>query len=336
MEEIKLTDYLNDLICNAYSANFMVLQQSKIARPDTDQMVFTASDIFKEKSFFEEYENSVLDAMVEFRNEVFNDIDGQLKKFDLDTLYVNNTTSLIDYFNERSKNKLSYEKIFPSKRKFNYKNIDIIRDEITNGQFNSDEDKISVIYIFNQFIDFYEDYKTWITDTELIQAIKDDIGQYGNKTFSYGNPDNPNIVNLDKSFIVSLFEDISQKLSVSHPELFKKPSKKQKEPQSEDALMLEAATEYLYSFYDLFNDRFEYANLPYVKNKEGLIGLAKKIFVSKPKDSKLVIDKIYAHKNELNDLARVLEYFPELAAEREKVQSFINEHSLNNEKILNN
>lgn len=336
MENISIADFLNDLLCKAYSVNFMVLQQRKIAIPDTDQMVFTTEDIFRKKSFVEEYEQDVFDEMVRVRNEVFEDIDRQLEKFDLETLYKNNTNSLIDCYNEYSSVKISYEQVFSKKMGLDFTSLEIMHKIIENGQFKSDYEKSYVIYIFNKFLEFYEDLKTWITNTELIQAIEDDIGQYGNKTFSYKKPSNPNIFIMEKSFFEDLFNNISAKLSKSHPELFKKQSKKQRENLNETEQLLEISTDFLYSFYDLFSDRFEYANLPYIKNKEGVFGIIKKLLVSQPKNSKLVVDNVYVHKNELDDLARILEFFPELASEKEKVQSFIDEHSQNNEKTLKN
>lgn len=336
MEEIKLVDYLNDLVCKAYSLNYMVLQQRKIAIPDTDQMVFTTEDIFRKKSFVEEYEQDVFDEMVRIRNEVFEDINRQLEKFDLETLYKKNTSSLIDCYNEYSTVKISYEQVFPKKMGLDFTSLEIMSQIIKNGQFQSDYKKSYVIYVFNKFLEFYEDLKTWITNTELIQAIEDDIGRYGNKTFSYKKPSNPDIFIMEKSFFQDLFDNVSMKLSKSHPELFKKQSKKQKENLNETEQLLEISTDFLYSFYDLFSDRFEYANLPYIKNKEGVFGIIKKFIASQPKTPKFVVDKVYVHKSELNDLASILKFFPELAAEQEKVQSFIDEHSPNNKKTLNN
>lgn len=334
MDNINLNDYLSNLICNAYSANFMVLQQRKIAMPDTEQNIFTTDEIFKEKTFLENYEENVFDAMVQVRNELFESIDEQLEVLGVDVFYKNCLKNLIDFYNINSTKTLSYENLAPKSKNFDYETLHTITKELKKAQFKSDDDADLMIYLYNKFVSACDDYRTFVIDAELLQAIKNDIGQYGNKTLSFNKPDNANIIIMKKDFFENVFNDISLKLSNSYPKLFKKQSKKQKENLTDVDALNEMVADELYTCYGTLSYRFECANKPFLKNKEGLFGVIKKFIGSNQQKQQLFIDKIYVHRNELEDIISLIDYFPELKEEAQKFNKLIKENS-SEEKTLN-
>ena len=308
MEQLTFNDELQKLLNSAFSVNYMVLDNFRHVDPTNHQGTFLREDIFGPKSRKQEVYENLYHDYANIRNECFKYIQEYLDSFQYPKHFRENAASIVDMYNKVCNKNVQVSDMFSSSE---IKNVDFlaqISDGLETNKKLSSMERTSCYLALNSYAVFYEQYKMWLTASEIFNTLQDDITSHGSKSFQYGKPTNNNIFIIDKDSYTKFITPIlvyamadEKKLEKRRKSLVRdiKAGHKEKESELEEVLTVLVAIKLIYVSDAMINERFEAASKkPKANSKWNEIVnniLSKYVF----QETEFNIDKVYVHKYEI-------------------------------------
>ena len=329
MEET-LIEQLQSMLNAAFSVNYMVLDNFRHVDPTNHQGIYTRNDIFGPKSRKEQVYEYLYKDYAEIRNEAFSSIQEFLNSYNDLELFQKSAKDLVDIYNDLTKNDLNFSDVFTQRELKNAYLFEQMIEDINNSSL-SHKDKTKFYLALNEFTFFYEQYKLWLSASEIFETLKEDITIHGSKSFTFGKPSNKNIKILNRDSFYEFIDPVLD-FAIEHDKFLEtqqkhlakeiKKGKTELEDALDESLAKTTALKLIYVADSIFEKRFESATKkPEPSSKLNKIAndfLAKYIF----KETPFVVDTIYVHKIELLDLAQAMSIFPELEEQSKLLHKF--------------
>ncbi len=319
MEELTLNEDLQRSVNNAFSINYMVLDNFRHVDPANHNGVLLHNDIFGEKSRKQKTYESLYHDYAEIRNEAFALLNNFFKSYGYEKCFIENTNTLVNLYNKVYNADVKVGDYFTDKEIIDISFLEKFADDIENNETLSMFERTNCYLALNDFLVFYEQYKMWLSSFEIFQTLQEDITSHGSKSLMYGKPTNKNVFVIEKEgykkfitpILVYMMEE-EKKLEKQRKTLIKQIKAGHTELQEDLSVILTVlvAIKLIYLTDSNINNRFEFANkMPEPKHKIDAI-LNK--FVSKVlfNETEFKVDKAYIHKYEILDFVNALSVFP--------------------------
>lgn len=320
MEEIKIKDKMNNDLNFAFSINYLILDILDKITPK-GKTNFTREDIFAEKSMYENYLFELHKIYAEAREETFDTIQKNFNSMDYEKVFKQNNEILLNLYNETMGKQVKYDEVFSEKDIENWDFFTELEEKISNSDL-SDLKATTLGVMLYQYLSFYNDYKNWRSVTEIFEVLKNDFNSYGAQSFTYGKPQNQEILKVNCDFLKSVLDKCDSFVAKYYKQYNKQLKKLSKTddpnvlgvPENFSVLEQCGSLDKLVEYCDLFENRMRSANsTPNLKKP-----LSAKIleFINSLKNEPtepVKVKDIYIHKIEMLDFLSILSMFPEFS-----------------------
>lgn len=329
----ELKETLNEHLNNAFSINYMVLDNINHLVPENGNMVFTRDDIFGSKSKEKRIYNERFHEYAKMRTESFLKIREGLESYGFQEKFKRNSKVFIEIYNELGRNKVKYEDVFSSNDIKNWAFFYNIDKVLRKGAFRSNKERLELAIINEQFLGFYDQYRAWKSAYDIFNVLDNDIDTYGNKSIYHGRTGGQDVLKIKnddyEKFFNGVFRVLDRTSAMLNDEYRKKVKIFAGEDKKDDRISeLEyylAVIAAIENFYQKMSKRYKAANKAYEKQTSKL-KIFRKLFTSNKRENdenKLVVDSVYVHKLEIQELVDLLLAFPELKKFADKADKLI-------------
>lgn len=331
----KLKETLNEHLNNAFSINYMVLDNINHILPENGNMVFTRDDIFGSKSKEKRIYNERFHEYAKMRTESFLKIREGLESYGFQEKFKRNSKVFVEIYNELGREKVKYDDIFSDDDIKDWNFFYEVDRILRKGAFRSNKERFELAIINEQFLGFYDEYRAWKSAYDIFNVLSNDINDYGNKSIHYGRTGGKNVLKIKKDdyekFFNGVFRVLDRTSAMLNEEyrktvkLFTSKQEFKKDDRLSELEYLLSVIQLIENYYQKMEKRYEAANKPY-KQQDNRFKIFKKLFTSNKKENdenKLVVDSVYVHKLEIQELVDLLLAFPELKKFADKADKLI-------------